>query len=69
MQRIPSGKFAENVKSNPRAGALSLTNVAPAQDALPIETIGTTAVCDGPGGDKDEACAEADLDKVAADVK
>jgi hypothetical protein len=31
IQRIPSGKFAENIKSNPTAGALSLSNLRPAQ--------------------------------------
>jgi hypothetical protein len=73
IQRIPSGKFAENVKSNPTAGALSLTNVTPAQGALPImagdETIGAIGISGAPGGDKDEACAKAGLDKVAADLK
>jgi hypothetical protein len=37
IQRNPSGKFsgkfAENVKCNPTAGALSLTNVTPVQGA------------------------------------
>jgi uncharacterized protein GlcG (DUF336 family) len=73
IQRIPSGKFAENVKSNPTAGALSLTNVTPAQGALPImvgdETIGAIGISGAPGGDKDEACAKAGLDKLAADLK
>jgi uncharacterized protein GlcG (DUF336 family) len=73
IQRIPSGKFAENVKNNPTAGALSLTNVTPARGALPImvgeETIGAIGISGAPGGDKDEACAKAGLDKVAADLK
>lgn len=72
-QRIPSGKFAENVKGNPNAGALHLSNMVPAQGALPImigeETIGAIGISGAPGGDKDEACAKTGIDKVAADLK
>ena len=32
-----SGEFAEGVKGNPNAGALFLTNIMPAQGALPIK--------------------------------
>jgi len=68
-----SGEFAEGVKGNPNAGALFLTNITPAQGALPIkignETIGAVGVSGAPGGDKDEACAKAGIDKVAADLK
>jgi uncharacterized protein GlcG (DUF336 family) len=71
--RTPSGKFADNVKGNPNAGALFLTNITPAQGALPImigdETIGAIGISGAPGGDKDEACAKAGIDKVAADLK
>jgi uncharacterized protein GlcG (DUF336 family) len=71
--RIPSGKFAENVKGNPTAGALFLTNIVAAQGALPIvvgdDTIGAIGVSGAPGGDKDEACAKAAIDKVSADLK
>ena len=71
--RMPSGKFADNVKGNPNAGGLFLTNITPAQGALPImigeETIGAIGISGAPGGDKDEACAKAGIDKVAADLK
>ena len=71
--RIPSGRFAENVKGNPTAGALFLANIVPAQGALPIvvdgDTIGSIGVSGAPGGDKDEACAKAGIDKVAAELK
>jgi uncharacterized protein GlcG (DUF336 family) len=71
--RIPSGKFADNVKGNPNAGALFLTNVTPAQGALPImvgdDVIGAIGISGAPGGDKDEACAKAGIDKVSADLK
>jgi uncharacterized protein GlcG (DUF336 family) len=71
--RIPSGKFAENVKGNPVAGALFLNNIVAAQGALPIvvdgDTIGAIGVSGAPGGEKDEACAKAAIDKVSADLK
>jgi uncharacterized protein GlcG (DUF336 family) len=67
--RIPSGKFAENVKGNPTAGALFLANIVPAQGALPIvvdgDTIGSIGVSGAPGGDKDEACANAGFAKIS----
>jgi len=72
-QRRPSGEFANAVKNNPTAGALRLTNIIPAQGALPVkvgeDTIGAIGVSGAPGGDKDEACAKAGIDKVAADLK
>jgi uncharacterized protein GlcG (DUF336 family) len=71
--RIPSGKFAENVGQNPVAGQLMLANIVAARGALPImigdDTIGAVGVSGAPGGDKDEACAKAGIDKVAADLK
>jgi uncharacterized protein GlcG (DUF336 family) len=72
-QRRSSGEFATAVKDNPVAGALSLTNITPAQGALPIkvgeDTIGAIGVSGAPGGDKDEACAKAAIDKVADQLK
>jgi uncharacterized protein GlcG (DUF336 family) len=72
-QRIPSGQFAENVAKTPSAGGLRLGNMIPARGALPIkvgeDTIGAVGVSGAPGGDKDEACAKAGIDKVAADLK
>jgi uncharacterized protein GlcG (DUF336 family) len=69
----PSGEFADAVKDNPTAGALYLTNIVPARGALPIkvgnDTIGSVGVSGAPGGDKDEACAKAGIDKVSADLK
>ena len=68
-----SGDFAKGVKGNPNAGALWLTNIVAAQGALPIkignDTIGAVGISGAPGGDKDEACAKAGIDKVAADLK
>ena len=73
MQRRPSGEFAQAAKDNPTIGALHLANMVPAQGALPIkvgdDVIGAIGISGAPGGDKDEACAKAGIDKVAADLK
>ena len=72
-QRRSSGEFAASVKDNVTAGALSLSNITPAQGALPIkvgeDTIGAIGVSGAPGGDKDEVCAKAGIDKVADQLK
>jgi uncharacterized protein GlcG (DUF336 family) len=73
MQRRPSGDFAKAAKDNPTIGALHLANMIPAQGALPIavgeDVIGAIGVSGAPGGDKDEACAKAGIDKVADQLK
>ena len=70
---IPSGEFVQRVKDNPTTGAVHLTGVIAAQGALPIkvgdEVIGAVGVSGAPGGDKDEACSKAGLDKVADQLK
>jgi len=72
-QRVPSGVFAENVAKTPNAGALRLGNMIPARGALPIkvgnDTIGAAGASGAPGGDKDEACVKAGIDKIAGDLK
>jgi uncharacterized protein GlcG (DUF336 family) len=72
-QRRSSGDFGNAVKDNFTAGALHLTNIVTARGALPIkvgeDTIGAIGVSGAPGGDKDEACAKAGIDKVAAELK
>jgi uncharacterized protein GlcG (DUF336 family) len=71
--RRSSGEFANGVKGNPNAGALWLTNIVAAQGALPIkvgeDVIGAVGISGAPGGEKDEVCAKAGIDKVAADLK
>ncbi|PWB95701.1 GlcG/HbpS family heme-binding protein [Methylosinus sporium] len=71
--RTPSGEFAQRVKDNPTTSAVHLANVIAAQGALPIKAgdvvIGGVGVSGAPGGDKDEACAKAALDKVADQLK
>ncbi len=67
--RKPSGEFAQQLKDNPNLSAIHLANVIAAQGALPIkigeEVIGAVGVSGAPGGDKDEACSKAGIDKVA----
>src|SRR5271168_4161532 len=71
--RIPSGEFAQRVKDNPTISAVHLTGVLAAQGALPIkvgdEVIGAVGVSGAPGGEKDEACSKAGIDKVADQLK
>ncbi|BBU60496.1 hypothetical protein MSC49_04310 [Methylosinus sp. C49] len=71
--RTPSGEFAQRVKDNPTLSAVHLANVIAAQGALPIKAgdvvIGAVGVSGAPGGDKDEACAKAGIDKVADQLK
>ncbi len=71
--RAPSGEFAQRVKDNPATGAVHLSGVIAAQGALPIKVgdvvIGAVGVSGAPGGEKDEACAKAGIDKVADQLK
>jgi uncharacterized protein GlcG (DUF336 family) len=71
--RIPSGELAKRLKENPQLAQIHLTNVIAAQGALPImageDVIGAAGVSGAPGGDKDEACVKAGLDKVADQLK
>jgi uncharacterized protein GlcG (DUF336 family) len=71
--RIPSGEMEERLKKNPQMGAQYLTGFTTARGALPVmigeEVIGGVGVSGAPGGDKDEACVKAGIDKVAADLK
>jgi uncharacterized protein GlcG (DUF336 family) len=72
-QRRSSGDFGDSIKDNFTAGALHLSNIVPTRGALPIkvgeDTIGAIGVSGAPGGDKDEACAKAGIDKVADQLK
>jgi uncharacterized protein GlcG (DUF336 family) len=73
--RQSSGDFAKRMlKPGEPAGSLTyLSNVIPAQGALPIkvgdETIGAVGASGAPGGEKDEACVKAGIDKVADQLK
>jgi uncharacterized protein GlcG (DUF336 family) len=71
--RIPSGEIAKRFKDDPSYFAVRLTNVIPAQGALPIkvgdDVVGAVGVSGSPGGEKDEACAQAGIGKVADELK
>jgi uncharacterized protein GlcG (DUF336 family) len=71
--RVPSGDIVARVKENPAYFAIHLNNVIAAQGGLPIkvgeEVIGAVGVSGAPGGEKDEVCAKAGLDKVADQLK
>ena len=67
--RAPSGTLVDRVKADPTLGLIHLTNVIANQGALPIrvgdEVIGAAGASGAPGGEKDEACVKAGIDKVA----
>jgi len=71
--RISSGEFAQRVKDHPTLGAVHLSGIIAAQGALPIkvgdEVIGAVGVSGAPGGEKDEGCAKAGIDKIADQLK
>src|SRR3954469_8663919 len=71
--RIPSGEMVERLKANPQLGAIHLPNIVGAQGALPIkvgdDVIGAIGVSGAPGGEKDEVCAKAGIDKVADQLR
>ena len=71
--RIPSGDMEKRLKDNPQMGAQYLTGFTTARGALPIkigdEVVGAAGVSGAPGGEKDEACVQAGLDKVKDQLK
>jgi uncharacterized protein GlcG (DUF336 family) len=68
-----SGEFGQRQKENAPGFALWLSNISATPGGLPIkvgdDVIGAVGVSGSPGGDKDEACAKAGLDKVADQLK
>ena len=71
--RIPSGEMEDRLKQNPQMGAQFLTGFTTARGALPIkvgeEVIGAAGASGAPGGEKDEACVKAGIDKIASQLK
>jgi len=71
--RAPSGALVDRLKADPTLGLIHLTNVIANQGALPIkigdEVIGAAGASGAPGGEKDEACVKAGIDKVADQLK
>ncbi len=70
--RIPSGDMEKRLKDNPQMGAQYLTGFTTGRGALPIkigeDTIGAAGASGAPGGEKDEACVQAGIDKVKAQL-
>ena len=71
--RSPSGALAGRLKENPLLPLIHLSNIVAAQGALPImvgqDVLGAVGVSGAPGGEKDEVCAKAGIDKVADTLK
>jgi uncharacterized protein GlcG (DUF336 family) len=71
--RSPSGNLAKRLKENPQLSLVTLPNVVAAQGALPIkigdDVVGAAGASGAPGGEKDEACIKAGLDKIADKLK
>jgi uncharacterized protein GlcG (DUF336 family) len=71
--RIPSGEMVSRVKADPTLGLIHLNNVIANQGALPIkvgeDVIGAAGASGAPGGEKDEACVKAGIDKVADQLR
>lgn len=71
--RGPSATLVKRLKDDPQLSLIHLTNVIAGQGALPImvgdDVIGAVGVSGAPGGDKDEVCAKAGIDKVADQLK
>lgn len=71
--RIPSGDLVDRLKKDPTLGLIHLNNVIANRGALPIkvgdDTIGAVGASGAPGGDKDEDCVKAGIDKVADQLK
>lgn len=71
--RIPSGAMDERIKKDPTLSLQYLAGFTSGRGALPIkvgeDVVGAVGASGAPGGDKDEACVKAALDKVADQLK
>lgn len=71
--RVPSGEFGKRVTGNPQlAGILSLEHITTVEGGLPIlagtDLVGSVGVSGAPGGEKDAACGQAGIDRIAAEL-
>jgi len=69
--RTSSAEYGQRVAATPTAaGTLHLEKITTAAGGLPIragnDVVGAIGVSGSPGGDKDEVCAKAGIDKIAA---
>ena len=71
--RSSTADAAQRLQSNPRPSALHLAWISIDAGGLTIkvgdEVIGAVGVSGSPGGEKDEACAKAGIDKVTDQLK
>lgn len=72
--RASTSEFAKRLSTNPAAANLKdITDVLVLGGGLPIfsgnEIIGAVGVGGAPGGDKDEACAQAGINKITEKLK
>jgi uncharacterized protein GlcG (DUF336 family) len=69
----PSGALVDRLKADPALSLIHLTNIIAAQGALPMkvgdDVIGAAGASGAPGGEKDEACVKAGIDKVTDQLK
>ena len=70
---IASGVMEQRLKENPQMGAQYLPGFTTGRGALPIkvgdDVVGAAGVSGAPGGEKDEACVQTGLAKVADQLK
>lgn len=72
--KASSAVIAQRFNDNPASGGLrQVTGVMPVGGALPImvgnDIIGAIGISGAPGGDKDEACGQAGIDKIKDSLK
>lgn len=71
--RGPSAALVKRLKDDPQLSLIHLSNVVASAGALPIkageDVVGAVGVSGAPGGEKDEVCAQAGIDKVADQLK
>jgi len=71
--RISSAEFTKRMTNDPVKAQMNLTGIIALAGALPIkvgdEVIGAVGVSGAPGGEKDEVCSQAGIDKVADQLK
>jgi uncharacterized protein GlcG (DUF336 family) len=68
--KTPSGEYGKRVTANPAsAGILNLDKITTLEGVLPIfagsDLVGAIGISGAPGGDKDAACAQAGVDRIA----
>ena len=71
--RVASGEIVTRLKMDPAFPLIHLSNIIANQGGLPIklddDVMGGVGVSGAPGGDKDEACSKAAIDKVSDQLK